>query len=399
MIIQELLLLFILSMIFTNAFAVSSFVNIPTSISSLLLFLFFIKTNRFIIPKRISPLIIYLIILTFSSLLFSENSKSINHWFMWTYAFLIFYFVIGTLMISITKQSPNFFNKILGVLSFTVFFASTFAIAEFYLVNYLSIDLSKYIYRGTVQEYTPLSLSFIRARSFMEESGQFAFFLECFAPITIAWIIDRYKTHPIVGILFVSIIVCALFLTFSAFGFISIFVSVSVFMYYYLKYSWHKERPARKIFFLIFCFALAFVLAPLAEQALEVINIKLDNSSSVIDRTERIEGILPHLKGLNLFIGYGAAPHETLGINSFVSSYIVMLMSAGILGLLLFISFIVYQLIKILAIKNYKWRCCLILSFVLPATHMLFMDMIIYPWFWFMISLIYCFKEIENVKN
>ncbi|NDV64969.1 hypothetical protein [Bacteroides sp. 224] len=397
---QNIILCFIFCSVFTNAFAVSSFVNIPTFISLILCVVFFchVKWHKIILK----PSLLYIIwaILTFSLFLFSEANKALNHWVMWTWSFFIFYFVVKKTLLYVISLSSVFFYKIFNVLSFTVFFASVFAIFEFFAVNFSGIDLNLYIPRGSVEEYQPLALTFIRARSFMEESGQFSFFLECFAPISIGWIFINSKKKKVVRIIYVSVVVISLFVTFSAYGFVALLMSLIVFFYYFIVYSESAAVFFKKTFFILISIVLASLfLSTFIDQALEVVNIKLDGSTSMNERTSRFEGILPYLKGVNLFIGYGPAAHETLGIGSFISSYLVVLMSTGILGLILFVTFLINHFSVILSIEDYRWRCCFVISFVTSVVHLMFVDMIIYPWFWLLLSLLYCVKYNKNVED
>lgn len=72
----------------------------------------------------------------------------------------------------------------------------------------------------------------------------------------------------------------------------------------------------------------------------QVVMTKLDtDNSSFNDRSDRIIGLEHFLSGVNLIVGYGAAAFSTLKTPSFISLYVGILMSTGILGIVLFLSF------------------------------------------------------------
>lgn len=401
-IVSYLLFSYLFLGIFTNAFAISSFVTISTFIAFIfvLIYIFLLCFSQVKIKKRDNYfLLLFWTVLTFSSILFSRGEKCLNHYLMWSFSFFAFYYVFRVLLLYLlASEGKRILATTFKILSLSVFISSLFAIIEFVLVNFGGLTLDYIIPRGTVEDYAPLAFNFIRARSFMEESGQFALFLEIFAPITIVWIFTNTKCK-VIRYLYLFVIIISLLLSFSSFGLIALFMSVLIYLYYYIFSSVSLNVLLKKLFLTcIICLFIVLIFFPILDMGYQVVMTKLDtDNSSFNDRSDRIIGLEHFLSGVNLIVGYGAAAFSTLKTPSFISLYVGILMSTGILGIVLFLSFLLNSFRRILRIKDKRVRWGFVAAFVTSTIHFCFVDLIYVPWYWTMLALSYACSVKENL--
>lgn len=396
----RILLAYLFVEMFTSAFAVSSFISMPTFLAAIysLLYLILLLSSRIKLHKEGYWLLAFWIVLTFSFLLFATGEKCLNHYVMWTFSFFAFYHVFKSLVLYLLKFENRIFGVILNVISFSVFISALFAIVEFLLVNWGGISLENIIPRGRVEEYTPLASNFIRARSFMEESGHFSLYLEIFTPITLAWLL-RNRKNKIILILYVSTVLLALFFSFSAYGFVALVIAISIYLYYYVFSVSNFKSLMRNLSLVFLLFLLVIIVFPsIWEIGYQTVTAKLDiDNSSFSDRNSRIVGLEQYLTGINLMIGYGSAAFSTLKTPSFISLYVGILMSTGILGSILFVCFLLCAFYHILHITDKDMRCGFVIAFTLSTIHFCFVDLINLPWFWTMLALAYVYRTKEKL--
>ena len=227
----------------------------------------------------------------------------------------------------------------------------------------------------------------------MEESGQFALFLEIFAPITIVWIFTNTKCK-VIRYLYLFVIIISLLLSFSSFGLIALLISVLIYLYYYIFSSVSLNVLLKKLFLTcIICLFIVLIFFPILDMGYQVVMTKLDtDNSSFNDRSDRIIGLEHFLSGVNLIVGYGAAAFSTLKTPSFISLYVGILMSTGILGIVLFLSFLLNSFRRILRIKDKRVRWAFVAAFVTSTIHFCFVDLIYVPWYWTMLALSYAYS-------
>lgn len=388
--------LFLLLMPFTNAFALNSVLSPSFAVSLLLGAHFFYKRNEIVVSKP--PFLLYLwIILFFSLLTMSSGEKSLNHFFLWTYPFLIYYFVFkNELNQSFTLEEIKY--EICKIITIITLFSCIFSVFEFVCTNIFSVEMS-FIPRGSVEEYTPFDFGFYRARSFAEESGHFAFFLEIFSPISVYWIC-KYLTKSYIKISFYIILTIGLFTTMSAVGVLSFFIYLFLLYQHYFFYS--KSRNANKIvlilFLTVFVTIILVMIPDLFNFVVDIVKAKMDpDNVSYSDRSSRFEA-LHSLTGISLLIGYGPAAFSTLDVESFISFYLGVLMNTGVLGLLSLLLFLISKYNTLSKIKDDNLKIAFRCSFLLSCMHLMFIDIIYIPWFWVMISLIDVIRLKENLN-
>ena len=158
------------------------------AISFLLIFHFIFQKKRKVYEGP-PYLLFFWSLLTFSFIVMSNGEKSLNHWFLWTFPFFSYYYVFKNELFQLFTLS-EIKDKIFKYITYATLFACSFSVLEFCCKNFLDIDLD-FIPRGAVEDYNPFD-GFFRARSFVEESGHFSFFVEIFGPLSVFWINKKY---------------------------------------------------------------------------------------------------------------------------------------------------------------------------------------------------------------
>lgn len=384
---KSLICVFFIVQIFTNAFALSSVLN-PAFLISVILFGVGIARGDYKTTTD-EPIFLSLfyLILFFSLLVFATGEKCFNHFLMWSIPPLLYFFMLKR-QIVVLFVYEEFESKLLRMVFISVVLASGFALFEFIAVNFLGMDLS-FIPRGSVESYTPVALDRIRARSFMEESGQFSFFLEAFVPLSIYWV-NRNVASKSSRWLFYTVVVLSLFVSFSAAGFALFLIGAFIYLCYKIKNSDNISRVFIIIVQVLLVVFVAVVLIPEIYESIEsIISSKLDPSnSSHSDRESRFEA-LSFFTGLPVLVGYGPAAFSTLNTDSFVSFYLGVLMSTGVLGSFFFFLFIVRQYVYTLRLKDKSLKITFVVSITMVVLHLAFVDNIYTPWMWVLFSLLY----------
>lgn len=394
---KKLIYIFLFVQMFTNAFAISSFITIALVISLLLFFLGVIKGYHTIDFKEPPFLSLFFFILLFGYIFIATGEKKTNHLILWVVPVLFYFFMFKRQLFKLFSLEQIKHN-IIGVITCGLLTACCFAIFEFVSINIIGIELS-FIPRGEVEEYTPLAMGNIRARSFMEESGQFSLYWELFAPISVYWIHHNISSN-INKIVCYLIILIGLILCFSAFGFVCLLLwGASLIMY-----KLHHANNIRIVFSVIICavFLTLFIiiLVPdLIELFSYIIGGKLDpENSSHSDRASRFE-VLKYLDAVSILTGYGPNAAGTINFeSSFVSFYLGVLMNTGILGLICFCLFLFQQLKYVRKLFDSELKFAFFLSLWFSSMHLMFVDNIYVPWLWVMLALldVIHFKEKEQ---
>ena len=381
-------------MIFTNAFALNSVLTPAFAISFLLIFHFIFQKKRKVYEGP-PYLLFFWLLLTFSFIVMSNGEKSLNHWFLWTFPFFSYYYVFKNELFHLFTLS-EIKDKVFKYITYATLFACSFSVLEFCCKNFLDIDLD-FIPRGAVEDYNPFD-GFFRARSFVEESGHFSFFVEIFGPLSVFWINKNLK-FPL-KLLALAIILLGLMATMSGVGLLLLGIYIFMFFDFYLFRKKTSTRVKVKlIFYAIGLFFLLIVLYPdFFSNIRDLIAVKmLSDNVSNIERLGRFTAI-DKISGLAYLVGYGPAAFSTLNVDSFISLYLGILMNTGIIGITLFTLFCLSKYRSIKKIKDVDCRFALKCSFLFACVHLAFIDIIYVPWFWVLLSLIDVIYKKENLK-
>lgn len=385
---------------FTNAFAVSSVVTLALGIS-IILFVLGIKKNVYFIGFNEPPFLTLFFLILFCGYVFiATGEKKTNHFLMWTIPVFLYYYIFRRELYRLfTFEQIK--DKVFKVITFSLLFACFFALVEFLFVNLLGNDLS-FIPRGQVEEYRPTAMGSVRARSFMEESGQFSLYWELFAPLAVYWI-NNNISNIFKKYICYSIILAGLILCFSAFGFVCLLLwGISLF-FFNLKNAKNRRAIVTIFFNVVVVILLVVLLVPeIIELFSYIIGGKLDpENGSHSDRASRLE-VLSYLDVTSIIIGYGPNAAGTLKFdNSFVSFYLGVLMNTGVLGLTCFGMFLLNQLNYVRKMTDRNLKFAFFLSLWFSSMHLMFVDNIYVPWFWVMLSLLGVthFKEKDMLKR
>lgn len=372
-------------MVFTNALALNSVLTPAFAVS------FIFIAHFLFLPKKLysrPPFLFYFwLVYLFSYFGMATGSKATNHLFLWSFPFFVYYFIFkNELFANFSLQDIK--KNVLGVITFTTIFSCAFAILEFISSNFLGLDLS-FIPRGTVETYRPFDMGFFRARSFVEESGHFAFFVEIFGPLSVFWI-NRYVKRFTKYILY-TIILFGFLTTLSGagFGLLLLYLFLMVSGYYFRTGVKNNSSKIKMVFSLISLSILVLILFPhIIDFIGNVISAKFDvNNVSRAERESRLLA-LDRLSGLSFLIGYGPAAYDTLKVPSFISLYLGILMNTGIIGLTLFVLFELSKYNIVRRIKDFDLRIALKSSLVIAFIHLGFIDIIYVPWLWILLAII-----------
>jgi hypothetical protein len=254
------------------------------------------------------------------------TAKSVNHMAALMFVSLLNYFVGGRILFSVLRSSWKT-PLLVGFL-----FACALCVFEFVLVNFFDTPLPGY--RPTVVEYDSTFLLGVRPRSTFAESGHFAFYLACIAPLLVA----AYRTEKdaiAVKLVFVAVTLCSillfstsLFLVLALWGLIA-FVLKGV----YLKPLGFIVMCGAIVLFMIFSVELLRIA--------DVLVLHKFRLFSFDDRQEKFVAVLELMRDSDVphvLFGYGMGSFLGLGMEDSISSYANFLRDTGLVGFALFLS-------------------------------------------------------------
>lgn len=390
-------------MMFTSAFAISSVLNMAFVIG-LVFCAFWGKKGVLKEIKMVEPqfLFMFWIVLIIGYVFMAKGEKCTNHLFMWTYPMIAYYFVFKNIVAS-TFSHKEVKDKVFGAIAVAVVFASCYTVFEYIAINYLGIDLS-FIPRGRVQEMDAVGLwDNTRARCFMEEPTQYAFYFLILSPMSIYWICSHIKSN-IIRFILVLVQLASLFVTFSASGFFIILVGFGLFVFFYLKENTVSGITVIKRLLLVAALiSLFYIFFPQIFNGIgSIISTKLDSdNTSNADRMSRFDA-LEYFTGPAILIGYGPAAFSTLHTQSFVSFLLGCLMNTGILGSICFALFMLRRLKYALEIEDPWLSHTLFIAIIMTSLDLIIGDMIYVPWMWLLLSMVdvlYYKEQYEDIES
>jgi len=405
----------------TSAFALTTTLTVPVVISVISVGVFFAwgalnRDHSLVLEIDDIVLLLFLLAVYIGFFLNQDrfrSSKPINHIIAYSYVVLVNYYLLKNVCFYLCKKfGPPFVKRCYGAISIGVIITCLFGIAEFWLKNAYGIDVDSYVPRPAVTEYDPWALgSFIRLRSFVEESGHLAFFLEVFGPISLySFRNNNYVYFPLLILLLVCFV-----LTFSTAGWL-----IAAFTYLLLAVT--RIRPQELLKRLSFNFRtftrylllgggvmLVILLSyDIVNYILEVLdNIILSKiflSGSAEDRTTRyLEGFnaLMDSNLLELTFGNGPAVYETLGFSrgGTILLYLTIVLESGLLGLLSFLLFCAILFYKAVRIPILKLRLALLFGLLSALLHFFIIANYWYPWLWILAIIIQVNYRMYAVKS
>jgi|SaaInlLV_10m_DNA_2_1039722.scaffolds.fasta_scaffold00428_20 hypothetical protein len=176
----------ILSLPFTNLFAIGTFATISFLGSQLYLFLYILK-NKKIIKNYILSIFFLLILLGFTSivvyLLYYGNIHSYFYKAFRAFVFIFLYIVSISLIFK--KYGVN---HVLKYLYYATWIVLVYGLLDFLLSNFIGIHFDNYLYRYNAEVNHGSVGNIIRLRSTFSEPGYLAFYINTIFPITLIYL-------------------------------------------------------------------------------------------------------------------------------------------------------------------------------------------------------------------
>lgn len=406
---KKILYLYFIFLSFTSAFALNAWLTIPTLFSITFFAYQILKIKQInIVLKRVDLILLSLAFfcaLSFGiNFFFFQSNKQINHFFAYEFSFLIQFIVFRQFLFTTCNTQSDWLNAV-KYLFFGLLIACLFGLFEFSMKFFSILDLDRYIPRPLENtEYTPTFLALFRIRSFVEESGHFALFVEIFFPL-IFWYSKRYiefKWH----IISFLIVLFAFVLTFSSIGFVIVFLDLiiiaAIICYRIIKKIKVGKISTNYIRILFFCVILIVGIGASGFNYIELYNsLILDKleSSSGSRRSDAIISALNYFnngEAHNWLIGFGPGAYDVLGIDSIISLYVNILFELGGLGIILFILFVCYVAFNVFRIRNIPIRTAFFLGIFNGFVHYTVISNYWYPWIWVLIALLFLQLQLQR---
>lgn len=419
---ELLLFLYFFTFSWTSAFSLTWAVSFPVIFSCL--FGVSVLTNiirKYIVFNLFKAeifLLAFLILVWISYILNYLNfisSKPTNHLIAYSFTCIVLYFSIRLYFTYLNSFIKNLLGQILKWLSFGVFISAIFGLIEFFGKNIFNIPIDEFIPRSFVEEYAPTFLGkFIRLRSFVEESGHYALFIEICLPLMIYYFFYHpigKRVKKIIAYIYISTTIIAFILTFSSAGItiagimlISLAITISI-----KKVSLNFFLTLGVIIILLTSVVMwvnSYLIQELDINLTEAMNIltieKATDSGSQMDRSERIDTAFKEIQKFNLLhilFGYGPAAYDTLQIEIVIGLYVVVLLETGFIGLFFFIVFFIFTFLRIFSLADRPFRIALTISISSALIHYLFIGNYFYPWLWFACAIVYIHPSNYEKKN
>lgn len=391
-ILGSVLLLYMLSICFGDAFKLHPWVPVPMAVLllgvliagwSLLLVPRVSVDRRFFRPFDLL-LVAYVVDLGLS-LLFSGRiePKNINHLVAYTTVVGLYYFFVKFLF-AVDATFARYEARLRMALAFSVLLVSGYAMLEFIDMNVTPLGVTALVRFPEQQAtYRPLFIVFVRARGFMGESGMLALFLNAFVPMSFVFLRRRLGATP--AVLFLLVIAAGFAVTFSAAGlaFIAAGLLVAVAMYVYDRGV--VFVPLRWTLVLM---SLLVLTGTIALQIPGVVWSQIGSKLTLADPTSAGDRLRHWLEAAPVaaehpFWGTGIGSTSAEMGQGVVSFYLTMLKEAGLPSLILIACFLYAVSREILSLpRRDPYKYAYGASFVAAACHYAIISDIWYPWLW-----------------
>jgi hypothetical protein len=256
------------------------------------------------------------------------TSKSVNHMAALLFVSALNYFVGGRVVFSVMGnrwRTP----VMLGFL-----FACALCVVEFAMVNFLDIPLPGY--RPSGVDYGSTFILGVRPRSTFSESGHFAFYLACIAPLLVAAYASEERIWLVRTVILA--VACCSILLFST----TLFIVIALWGCIYVVLRRIYLKPAG-IAVIVLCMAVLVVFSAQMLELADILVLHKFRLYSFDDRQEKFIAVLDLVRESgfsHVLFGYGMGSFQGLGMEDSISSYANFLRDAGMLGLALFVAMI-----------------------------------------------------------
>lgn len=405
--------LFLLTLAFTHAFAVSPTISLPILFGLAVFFGAFAPGAGGRKPSihvglqfglAISFLFLGAVGAIFRSLENGFEAQTITHLIAFTAVFVLFLGGPGLAF----RLSNIPIDRVLRWITYGVLLVACFVLAEFVAKNFLQIPLDNLLPRPSVTNYEARYFigptSFFRSRGFASESGHTALFLIMFLPIVISHLFHGRKRSTISSYAGVALIGAAVVTTFSAAVVVDLAIGGTVTA---LLFSLRKRSgtySGRPVVLFIFALAAAVTAGILSmwSRGLPAIfdgiltKLQLEGTAPA-DRSSRWEAALSMFRESPIWgNGIGSVAIET-GTGS-TSFFLEILAEAGLIGFALIAAILLVSVRRILMLGGpRKWAY--LLSFTIAIVHYNAISDYWYPWLWVLLAVVNYEHHLERVGH
>ena len=342
---EFLCLLMFFCMPFTHALALNFVVCAPVimAIVFVCVSLLFVRTQNPYVRKSDFLLIALWALLSSSFGFGSMTQTSVNHWIAYTIFLLLTYFGCGRAINCLVGNHPAFFISILKVISFMLFFACLYGIADWLVFQFTGSEIPIFRPEGGGNG---MAANIVRARGFSGEPSGLANFILLWAPLAF-WHIFSRKGERFKKIIFSAVVCVAFVATFSAKGILTLLSSLPfLFLFLALRKGLNPLRIAGVVLFVAIVIGV-IISSGLGEIMYDAIVPKFFGSDIYEARMSRGVNVVNYINGLHWLVGYGPASYvELIGHDgeTFLSGFAYLLGDSGMFGVAFFLIFLVSQL-------------------------------------------------------
>lgn len=211
----------IVSLPFSNLFALGTFATISFLSSQLFLFLFILHNKKIVKNYLVNLFFILLLFGFVSILIYLFHYDNIHDYFGKAYRTFVF-ILLYIISISIIFKKYGI-NHVLKYLYYATWIVIIYGLFDFVLSNFIGLNLDDYLYRYNAEINHGSVGSIVRLRSTLSESGHLAFYMNTIFPLTLLYLnFIRKKLNYLYLLLGTTVFV----LTFSAAGFVIFLISI-----------------------------------------------------------------------------------------------------------------------------------------------------------------------------
>ena len=283
-----------------------------------------------------------------------------------TYVFLLIYFV--AVYNAILEYGVDTISR---WLYYGLMISMFYAIADFFLSNFMNIFIDTYVYRYDIPKNPGKIVGLYRARGTTSESGFFAYYLNAIVPLALIYAFKSRKAP-----FFFSLTLVSFILAFSAAGIAVLIASVFLVLLF--------TRQYRRLFVItllaVFAVALLLLYFRMRFPFIDVLLSKLTLNRSISSVAIRLSALslgIGYLTKmfespmgiLHFFIGYGSGYFEDMFGSGLSNFYLIFIVEKGVLLFLLLVGTIVTILRKTLRINN-REKTLILYSLLASLTHL-----------------------------
>ena len=330
---------------------------------------------------------ISLFILIISSLI-NFNSKTINYVLAYSYVFIIVYFFIKSIFLNYSEHIKYFMRMNMYAIIFLCFYSVIEFIAEFLF----ALDTSKFIFKS--KEATATYLPGIsRSYGFSTEPTTFALYLNILGPLAILKIKEYYSSISIKFFLY-TLIFFGWFFTFSAAGFLFLFLSI--FLSIILTKQVSNIINVKNIFISLSIIILVFNFLSIDFSFFDKILGKITLSGTGTSVSQRFDVYNTAIERFtqNPFLGSGLGFTSSLNEMSSINWYLTILTNGGILALTFILLFFFFKFLRIDFI-DHEYKLFFYISFFSAVFGLAATSTFYNPFIW----ILFCFIEIFAIKK